>query len=189
MITKGEYEAAVKKIPSLAFGVFSYVLAPAIIEELVTPYTNKEKESWGKKAAKTIALGLSSSWIGVRDVARAMISGDDPTIGLAGAGGKALTDLARDVTAHEKFGMDRAHAGKTLKHATVALGAMTGLTNAAEGDIAEYLWDLHTGKVSPPKDMKELWRGVSKGTPAPPSEPDLIERMLPGRSYQPSRTR
>src|SRR5262249_61459620 len=61
------------ELPGLALGAFSYVIAPAIVEELVTPYTNKEKESWGKKAAKTIGLGLSSSWIGVRDLARAAI--------------------------------------------------------------------------------------------------------------------
>src|SRR5262249_43957270 len=132
------------ELPGLALGAFSYVIAPAIVEELVTPYTNKEREAWGKKVAKTLALGLSSSWIGVRDVARAAIDGKDAVFGIGPAGGKDISDLVRDLS-KGTMAFDRAHAGKTIKHAIVAFGAASGLTNAAEGNLVEYLYNLHRG--------------------------------------------
>ena len=171
---------------SFTFGLFAYVIAPAIVEELVTPYTNSEHESWGKRAAKGLALGLSSSWVGIRDLARALIDGKDPELGIGPAGVKELTDLVRDLNKGD-VGLGREHAGKTLKHAIVAFGGATGLTNAAEGNLAEYLYNLHTGKEKGPKDFAELYRGVTKGTTQPPTPPDILERLAPGKRYTPPR--
>ncbi|HEX9613594.1 MAG TPA: twin-arginine translocation signal domain-containing protein [Candidatus Bathyarchaeia archaeon] len=180
LATKGEVEEAMSKVPSLAAGLFSYVIFPAIVEELVTPLTNDERESWAKKAAKGLIRGASSSWIGVRDFVNAALEAKDGTFGLASTLPKEFTDLARDLYKKD-LGFDKAHAGKTIKHAMVAIGAVFGLANAQIGNLAEFLYDLKTGKQRPPKDLKSLWRGLSKGDEQAKSGPDLIERALPGK--------
>jgi hypothetical protein len=164
-------------------GLFSYVIFPAIVEELVTPMSNDKKESWGAMAAKTMVRGASSSWIGVRDVVNAAMNAKDGTLGLASTAPTAITNLVRDISSSKtEFGFDKAHAGKTLKHAITTFGMLTGLTNTAEGDLAEYLWNLKTGKERTPRDLKELYRGVTKGDTKSKSGPDLFERALPGKA-------
>jgi hypothetical protein len=134
--------------PDLIRGFFSYVVAPAVIEELVTPYTNSEKDSWGMKAAKTLAMGVSSSLIGVRDFLRAAINVRDPQAGLAGTTLKAGTDLARDLS-HGKQAFTREKAGNIIKHGFAATGVLTGLTNAQEGRALEYLYRYSQGMEHP----------------------------------------
>jgi Large polyvalent protein associated domain 22 len=173
----GEIEEAMKNVPHLMLGLFSYVIAPAIVEELVTPYTNSEKESWGVSAAKIMGRGLASSWVGVRDIANALIEGNDPSLGLMNTFPKEFTDLARDLEKKD-FGLDRQRAGKTFKHAITALGAATGVANAELGNVAQFLTDLYSGK-SQPTSLGDWWRGLTKGkTRQPEDRPDLVERGL-----------
>lgn len=168
---------AVKKDSNLWLGLFTYVIAPAVIEELVTPYTNAEKESWGYSAGKVIARGLASSWVGVRDLVSALVEQKDPTLGMASTDVKEFTDLVRDLQ-KKSLGMDKERAGKTVKHAITAFGAATGLTNAEEGNLAEFLIDLKSGKAKP-KTIGDWWRGLTKGEIRQKEDrPDLVERGL-----------
>lgn len=154
--------------------LWSYWIAPALIEELITPYTNKEKESWGVKAAKTIGFGVSSSLAMVRDLFRPLFNErGEFQFGILGASGKSLVDLSSDLKKNQPFSKE--HAGKVIKDATTTAGMLTGLTNAQQGRTAEYVyryahglerpqgpWDLGTGiryghTTGHSRSFKEWW--------------------------------
>lgn len=162
LVKEGEYSKAAENVPRLSAMFFSYVIFPALIEELVTPMTNDEKESWGKKAAKGLVRGMASSWIGIRDIAQAALSGHDPAAGLMATTAKAATDLYRDL-AKGKETFSKQHAGNIIQHAFTAFGALTGLTNAQEGRTGKFIYNYATGQEKP-KGVGDWWHGLRTGT-------------------------
>lgn len=156
----GDLETATRHAPDLLKGFISYVIIPAVIEELVTPYTNSDKDSWGVKAAKVMALGMSASLIGVRDFAHNLINGRDPQAGLIGTTFRAGSDVISDVI--RKKPMTKEQAAATLKHLFVVTGVLTGLTNASEGNIAQYVSRYMQG-LERPKSPGDVFEGVRHG--------------------------
>lgn len=144
----GDTEDTTRHIPDLVKGFFSFIVLPAIIEELVTPYTNSEKDSWGVKAAKTLGLGVSASFIGVRDFVRGLINLRDPSAGLIGTSLKAATDLGRDLS-HGKKAFSKDKMGNLIEHAFALTGVLSGLTNAQEGKVLQYLYNFSHGREHP----------------------------------------
>lgn len=144
----GEYAEATKDLPKLTGMLFSYVVFPAIIEELVTPLSNDDRESWGKKSAKMLTFSLSSSWVGIRDVVSAALHGRDPSAGLLATGAKMVTDMSRDLS-RGKEAFDRYHAGALIQHTATAIGGLAGVTNAQEGRVARFMYNLYTGQERP----------------------------------------
>lgn len=147
MVKQGDLAGAMKMTPELTVGLFSYVLLPALIEEMVTPLASDDKESWGKKAAKGIGYTLSASWIGVRDIASAMLRGQDPAVGLFSTSYKSFVDIARDLNKDKPLSKD--HAGKIIQHGATVIGTATGLMNAQIGKAARFGYDVSTGKERP----------------------------------------
>lgn len=147
MVKDGEYAKAMKEVPGITGMIFSYVLFPALVEELVTPLTNDKHESWGKMAAKSIGFSLASSWIGIRDIASAALNGRDPSVGLLGTAYKTVTDTVRDLNKDRPF--SKANAGALLQHAATTLGAMTGLVNAQVGKAARFGLDVANRQEHP----------------------------------------
>lgn len=139
---------AAQTVPDLVGGLFSYVIAPAVIEELVTPSTTDDHKSWGRHAAETLAMGVSSSFIGVRDFVRAAINLRDPQAGLVGTSIKTATDLGRDL-GQGKAAFTKEKAANLLKHTFALNGALTGLTNEQEGKMAEYMYNYFHGREHP----------------------------------------
>jgi hypothetical protein len=127
--------------------MFAYALAPAIIEELVSPQTNEEHESWGKKAAKGMLYTGAASWVGIRDIANAMLNSRDPTLGLTTTAFKAVTDPIRDLMKGQPLGP--AHAGKLVKDGAVMLGAITGAMPAQVGREAQLAIGAAQGTEKP----------------------------------------
>ncbi len=127
--------------------LWAYVLAPAIIEELVSPLTNDEHESWGLKAAKGLTYTLGASWIVVRDLANAILNARDPALGLATTAAKSLTDVARDLAKDKPLG--KAHAQKLVKDGATLLGTSTGLMPAQVGRTAAGVTGLAMGTERP----------------------------------------
>ena len=144
---EGTYEDAMQEGRRLTGQLWAYVLAPAIIEELVSPLTNDEHESWGVKAAKGLAFTLSASWIGVRDLANAVLNGKDPSVGLASAAFKTVTDPLRDLAKDKP--LSKQHAGKLIKDASTLLGTSTGLMPAQIGKLTEFGYDTAQGTERP----------------------------------------
>lgn len=159
----GDIESAKRHIPDVIMGIVSYVIIPAVVEELVTPYTNSEKDSWGMKAAKGLGMGLSSSTIGVRDMVRPIINARDPQAGMIPTGMKSVSDMARDISKGKNM-LDREHAGKLVKDLFILGGVATGLTNAQEGRMAEYMIDVMSGKQKP-RTIPDWIHGFTVGKP------------------------
>lgn len=147
MVKEGDFKGAMKMTPELTVGLFSYVLLPALIEEMVTPLASDDHESWGKKAAKGIGYTLSASWIGVRDIASAMLRGQDPAVGLFSTSYKSFVDIARDLNKDKP--LSKEHAGKLIQHGATVIGTASGLMNAQIGKAARYGYDISTGKERP----------------------------------------
>jgi len=161
MVREGNLAGAKQHVPELTAGLFSYILLPALIEEMVTPLPDPHHESWGMKAAKGLAYTISASWIGVRDLASAILRNSDPAVGLLSSGLKTVTDLVRDVK--RDLPMSKQHAGSLIQHFFTAFGALTGLTNAQEGKTARYIYNYATGQERP-KSLLGLAAGLRFGT-------------------------
>lgn len=160
---EGEIKEATKRIPELASLFVSYVIIPAVIEELVTPYTNSERDSWGMKVAKTLAFGVSSSTIGVRDFIHAYINVRDPQAGLAGTMFKTISDVARDIGRGPQAFQNPDRQAKMITHTFSLFGLLTGLTSASQGKMAEYFWRVQN-KLERPKGPWEVGVGLRYGT-------------------------
>jgi Large polyvalent protein associated domain 22 len=164
MAKEGDVGEALAKTPKILGMVFAYVVAPALIEEMVSPYTNSEKDSWGKKAAKTLITGMSSSVIGLRDLVYALMNQRDPEGGIVSDTMKGFTDPVRDLASGNAFTVPK--AGDFLKHMTIATGYATGLTNAQEGKSAQFIWNYFHNQEHPQGPWQELAGlryGKSKG--------------------------
>jgi len=160
---QGEYAEGLKRTPELASLFLSYVILPAVIEELVTPYTNSEKDSWGKKIAKTLAFGVGSSMIGVRDFVHGFINVRDPSAGLVGTMFKTISDVGKDLGRGAQAFTDPARQAKLANHVLSMFGLLTGLTNASEGKMLEYAWRVNKG-LEKPKGPWETLTGIRYGT-------------------------
>lgn len=158
----GDVESAYRHVPDILKGFMSYIIIPAVVEELVTPYTNAEKDSWGVKAAKTIAHGLSSSVIGIRDFANGLINFRDPSAGLISTAMQTAANIGHDVPKMAK-GMNKEQAAKAIVHTTTIVGLLTGLTNKQEGNIASYLYRYNNG-LEHPKSAGQWFTGLWHGT-------------------------
>jgi hypothetical protein len=143
---------ALQWAPNLMWGAFAYVIWPAFIEEIITPMTDDEHESWGLKAMRTGAIGVSSSYVGIRDIVRAMFTNrmHDPQAGMVGTYLKGYADLVSDATKLVKEGeLSEEQAGELIKHVVIAFGQATGYTNAQEGKWAEYWYRYIQGLEDP----------------------------------------
>ena len=140
----GNHTEAMAEAKNVAGRLFAYVIAPAMIEELVTPLTDKDHDSWGKKAAKSLLFTLSSSWAGVRDVVNAALNKRDPSVGLLTTYAKSVTDFLRDFEAKRGTKPEN-----VIKHGTQLSGMLTGITPAPIGRAAEFGYKVKTGQERP----------------------------------------
>src|SRR5215472_6671007 len=157
-ISEGEIKRAGKLGYQVGKGFFSYIIWPALVEELVTPYTGAEKDSWGVWGAKMLGLGLSSSWILGRDAIRSLVNVRDPQVGLLGTPMQAWTDLSRDM--HKPWNAQ--NAGRIINHVVSMTGFMTGLTYRSEGTLGEYLYRYNHG-LERPKGPWDVLAGARYG--------------------------
>jgi len=162
LVKEGEFAGAAREVPRLGVMLFSYVIFPAAIEELVTPMTTDDRSSWGKKAAKAVAFGLGSSWIGIRDVVHAALELRDPQAGLISTTLKTGVDVARDLSKFPQT-FDKQHMGTTIQHGITAFGAATGLTNAPEGRAAKFIHNYAVG-IERPRGWHDWYHGLRFGT-------------------------
>lgn len=136
---ESRHAEAMKLGTEVAGRMFAYVIAPAMIEELVTPLASDSKESWGMKAAKGLTFTLSSSYVFVREIVNGMLNGRDPAAGLLTTSSKSLSDMYRDLSAI------RPKPGNVIKHGATLAGMLSGMMPAQVGRSAEFL----AGKEKP----------------------------------------
>lgn len=156
----GDYRAGLKEVPNLAKGLWAYVIFPALIEQMVSPWV-----TGNKSATETVALAglrtVASSLPVIRDAVEAFLGNRDPTIGLYSTGIKTLVDIGRDL-GKGKVMFEKQNAGRLIKHTATAFGAMSGLANAQMGRTGEFVYDVATGQQRP-KDTGDILRGLWHG--------------------------
>lgn len=157
----GEFKEGAKDVPRLAAMTWSYVVFPALIEEMVSGHGDP-REGWGRYFARALGHGLSSSWIGIRDFAHAMAYGSDPSVGLFSTAINTGMNTVRDIRKMPDM-FNKQNAGKTLQHSITMFGLATGLTNAQEGKAARFMYDYATGQQKP-KYLKDWWHGLRTGS-------------------------
>lgn len=160
---EGNLEEAKKAIPGLMGGLWAYVVFPALIEQAVSPILTG-KDSYTTAAIKWGARTIGSSFPILRDMIEAYLGNRDPTIGLYSTAGGMINDVIKDFGRGE-VSMNKAHAGKTIRHAVTGFGALTGLTNAQEGKTGEFVYDVITGHQKPrnaAEVLNGLWHGQAR---------------------------
>jgi hypothetical protein len=164
-LTKGNASKLRQYGGQLGIGLFSYVIFPALVEEMVTPMTNDQHESWGKWGFKTIAKGIASSVPVVRDLADFILSGGvqhEPSVGMLTPMIKSVVDVTRDFPGRGEKAFDHQHAGSTVQHAVTAMGALTGLAPKEFGNAAKFVIDWKNHQVAP-KGPGDIYQGLTTG--------------------------
>lgn len=144
---QGDYSEAMSRVPEITSKLFAYVIAPAIIEQIVTPLEGSDKDSFAWKAAKGIAFTLGASWPVVRDIVSGLTGGRDPSVGLLTTAGKAITDVGRDLA--KDHPLSKEHAGKVIRDGSVLLGIGTGMVTGQVGKTAQFAQGVHAGTERP----------------------------------------
>lgn len=161
LVKEGEWGAASKAMGPIAAQLFSYVLFPALIEELVTPLPEGKEHNWAKTAAKGLAFTLGASWVGVRDIVNALLRGSDPSVGLLSTAFKTGTDFARDFG--KKSPLSKDHAGRLIRDGSVLFGLLTGLPGQQMGRVGQFAHGVSAG-VDKPKGPWGWLVGLRYGT-------------------------
>lgn len=161
LVKDKEWGRAIKSTPPLIASAFAYAIWPAIVEHLVQPPPEKEKESWGLKAAKGIGFTLGASWVGVRDFTSAFVFAKDPQAGLTGTALRQIYDIARDFNKDDP--LSKQHAGLMIQHGSQFIGALTGMWPGQIGKSGHYLHDVYRG-IEHPKGTWEWLVGLRYGT-------------------------
>jgi hypothetical protein len=155
------YKAGLQNLPHLMGGLFAYIIAPAIIEQMVQPIYTK-KDSYLTMAAKTIGFGLASSWPVVRDMTNAAMEGRDPSLGLYSTALKSVEDFYRDLQ-KGTISMNPQHAAKTIMHFNTLVGTLFGVTNNEIGKLGQFTYNWAQGREKP-KGLGDIWAGIRHGT-------------------------
>jgi len=158
----------------LILGLFTDVILPGMVDTLVSEI--KPDDNWQTIAAKSMATGVTAPWVGIREASHFLMSGMDPSLGIAAEELKVVVEFGRDLLKKEAF--NKEHMGNTFKHANNLIGVFTGMTNAEIGNLGKFLIDLKQGKINP-KTAADYWRGITKGNPYV-HHPDLVEQVLEG---------
>lgn len=154
--------AGARAVPYLVGALMSYVIFPALIEELVTPLPHDKQDGWATTAAKGLVKGVSGSWIGVRDIAHGILSSRDPSAGLLSTAGQTIYNFVKDMKTGSEAWTQR-NAGRTLRHTIAGFGLLTGLTNEQMGKWAQLATNYLTGREKP-KSTWEWLAGFRYGT-------------------------
>ena len=163
----------------IMMGMFAFVLAPAVIEALVSPSPGSKDESWGKWAVKSVIRGESATIPFAREIIPYMLG--ETTEG----GGGLITPLIHNITGavndFRKGGgiLTREKAGKTIHDFNNLVGSLTGITNNEIGNLLEFTTNLLNGREHPRASLSKWWQGLTKGKSEPKQpRPDLIGRFL-----------
>jgi len=148
--TEGGWESAKTHAPAIAATLFASVIAPAIIEELVSPSggPDAKHEGLGTKIWKGGAYTLASGLPGVRDFVHGVLYGTDPTPGgMAVTGARMAENVYRD--AFKKQPVSPAHAQRKIKDSSGLAAMLTGLVTQPMGNATAFGYGVEHGTEHP----------------------------------------
>jgi hypothetical protein len=144
----GNYLKGKEEVSKVATGIWTYFLFPAIVEQAISPIIFNQQDGYVKMGAEILARDFASSWPIARDIVGAFLSGRDPSLSIWASGGKAVYDVARDISKGE-ISLSKEKAGKTIKHTATMFGATLGVANSQMGRWGEFAHDWATGVQRP----------------------------------------
>ena len=148
--TEGGWESAKKHVPAIAATLFASVIAPAIIEEIISPTggPDAKKEGLGTKIFKGGAYTLASGLPGIRDFVHGVLYGTDPTPGgMAVTGARMAENVYRDVW--KKQPTSPAHAQRMIKDSAGLAAMLTGIVTQPMGNVAAFQYGVAHGTERP----------------------------------------
>jgi hypothetical protein len=165
------YKTGAAAIPVLAGMLVSYAIFPAMWEEFLQPSPDADKESQPWRYAKAAVRGLSSSWIGIRDMVHSVIEGGDITAGMLGHGSREGLRFVQDLqkTFHRGQPMhfaSRAEQENFIRHSNSVFSTLTGLSDNSVARMGIFGYNSYTGHDHP-QNLREFWRGLTTGQSRP----------------------
>jgi hypothetical protein len=170
---EGDREAGAKNLKRAAMLLVTSTLAPALVEEMVTPYTNSDKDSWGKWTGKMLINGMSGTIPIAREIVHGFINNYETGVGILDTGFKELKSTYDNIKNPAKA-MDAEHGGKTIKDLNAVVGITTGVTNNEVGNVMKTIWDSTHRTKQTPRGPAETYRAATSGRAV--GEPDIIQR-------------
>ena len=162
---EGGWEAAKAHVPAITASLFAAVIAPAIIEELVSPVggPDAKHEGWGTKIVKDGFYTLASGLPGVRDFVHGILTGTDPTpTGLWKTAAGGVQNVYRDLFS-KKDPWSKEHAQRLIKDTAGPLAMMSGKVTQSMGNVAAFGYGYAKGQEHP-KDPWGWLTGLRYGT-------------------------
>lgn len=139
-------------------------LAPALIEEMVTPYKGHDKDNWGEWSAKTLLMMMGGMIPGVREFIHAAIGDYEPGLGILDTGMRDTVQLFKDLKNGARA-FDNEHGGKTIKELNSLVGTFKGYTNDRIGNLMKWGWDVTHPNKDTPRTLYEHAREITSGKP------------------------
>jgi len=133
-----------------------YMVGP-ILAEGVAELGLKKDESWPEWLWHSAAHTVTGTIPILRDVVHAALGGRDPSTGIWGAGGKAITDFVRDFGAKKKM-----EAGAVIQHGITLSGIATGVGSAQIGKWGRFMTD-YTQRKTVPRGEGDVYRAFRRG--------------------------
>ena len=161
LIKDQEWSAAKKTITPIAGLLFASAIWPAIVENMVTPETEKEghKDSWGWKAVKGTTYTLGSGWVYTGDFAHALVSGFDAQGGMFGTAYNEVLKMAKGL--EERYVMPEANAGEANPRWVGLVGILTGLTTLPLSKTGRFIHDVNAGTRASQRSVgMDCWGSV-----------------------------
>lgn len=159
---EGELKAAAKNMPGLMGLVFSAMVWPTIIEEVVSKIGTDDHRSGLERLAYGAFSGFASSFLYLRDIAYSVATDRDPSVGLASTPMHDLRNVIHDIKRGSKI-MSKDHAGKTVEDFITLFGDVKGMTPKIVGHAARFGINVGQG-VERPKTLSDWSLGLTKGT-------------------------
>ena len=138
----GDYDKGMDNLKRAGVLFGGATLWPALVEEMVTPYTNSDRDSWGKWTGKTLLLGASATIPFVREFVHGWINNFETGAGILDTCWKELASTFSDVNKGARM-MDAEHGGKTIKDFNGLVGVATGVTNNEVGTVMKGIWGCY----------------------------------------------
>jgi hypothetical protein len=165
------YKLGRAAIPVLAGMLVSYAIFPALWEEFLQPAPDADKENQFWRYSKAGIRGLSSSWIGIRDMVRFVSEGGDLTAGMIGQGGREFGRWIQDI--HKIVSRSgplhfasREEQQNAIRHSNSVFSTLTGLSDNSVARMGIFGYNSYTGHDHP-QNLREFWRGLTTGQSRP----------------------
>lgn len=159
---EGEIRAAIGNVPQLSALMFSAIIWPTLIEELVTGIGTEDHRTGLERLLHATLTGVSASILYARDIAYGIATDREPSVGLASTPLHDFKNLVHDLKQGKKM-MDREHAGKTVEHFITMFGDVTGMGPKIVGHATRFGIDTLSG-AQRPRTPADIFIGTTKGT-------------------------